>query len=574
LWALLTAPDDTAINVVAPYGYQGYTWYNNNLTQVLGKQQVLTLRPPPAVGTMVAVKLDPYNGYGCPQTLFAQLIDSLTVVANAGRDTSSCNRNPVPIGAIPKAGLVYRWTPAAGLSNPNIANPIASPDVTTTYVLTTNHDGGGCVSTDTVVVKASAINTSLQLIGKAIYCTGSGDSSILRVQPNDSIQWFKDNIPIRGANRTDYRATQTGVYRALLFNEEGCSLTTPEQKITISSIPVVNIAGPDNPNQCLVGNKYVFTNNTTNAVGNVAYKWTMGDGNQLLHKDVSYSYTKAGTYTVKVIASTSSVCADSTVFPVQIYQNAIADFSVKPVCINMPVQLINNTSDTGSSPISYLWNLGNGVVSNLRNPTLPVYSSGGVYPISLSVSTAQCPSPLNTVTHPLIIERPKPGTSYPEVYAVINFPLSLQARKLGDSVLWTPAINLDNPASFNPIFKGAADQLYTLAIKTSSGCIIVDTQLVKTVKNVEIYVPDAFTPNNDGKNDFIRPILRGIRQLYYFRVFNRTGQIVFESKTDRPGWDGNFKGIPQPTQAFVWMAEGIGVDGNIHRRKGTTILLR
>ncbi|MBA4140432.1 MAG: PKD domain-containing protein [Segetibacter sp.] len=566
--------DDTAVNVVAPYGYQGYTWYNNTQTQVLGKQQVLTLKPPPARGTTIAVKLDPYNGYGCQQTLFAQLIDSLTVVANAGRDTSSCNRNPVPIGALPKAGLVYKWKPAAGLSNPAIANPVANPDITTTYILTTNHDGGGCVSTDTVMVKASTIDTSLQLIGRAIYCTGSGDSSIFRVQPTDSIQWFKDNIPIKGANGTEYRVTQTGVYRALLFNAEGCSLTTSTRQINISSIPVVRIAGPANPNQCLVGNKFAFTNNSTNAVGNVAYKWTMGDGNQLTNKDVSYTYTKAGTYAVKMVASTSSVCADSSMSAIQVYQNAIADFSVKPVCINMPVQVINNTIDTLSSPVNYSWNLGNGTVSNLKDPVSPVYSSAGIYPISLSVNTPQCPSPLNTVTHPVIIERPKPGISYPEVYAVVNFPLPLKARQLGDSILWTPGINLNNPATYTPIFKGSAEQLYTIEIKTNSGCITIDTQLVKTVKNVEMYVPDAFTPNKDGTNDFLRPLLRGIKQLNYFRIYNRVGQIVFESKTDRPGWDGTFKGVPQPTQAVVWMAEGVGVDGILHRRKGTTLLLK
>lgn len=160
------------------------------------------------------------------------------------------------------------------------------------------------------------------------------------------------------------------------------------------------------------------------------------------------------------------------------------------------------------------------------------------------------------------------------MYAVVNFPLPLKARQLGDSILWTPGINLDNPATYKPTFKGSAEQLYTIEIKTKSGCVTIDTQLVKTVKNVEVHVPDAFTPNNDGTNDFLRPLVRGIKQLNYFRIYNRAGQILFESKTDRPGWDGTFKGTPQPTQAVVWMAEGVGGDGNIHRRKGTALLLR
>ena len=228
-------PDDTAVNVTAPYGYQGYTWYNNTFTQVLGTQQTITFTPPPIAGTTYAVKVVPYNGYGCLDTLYARLIDTLTVTANAGRDTLSCNHNPVPIGAISKPGLVYSWSPAAGLSNPHIANPLAAPDNTTTYILTTSHDGGGCIDTDTVVVRASIIDNSLQLTGSAMYCSDSGDSAILRVRPTDSIQWFKDNGIINGANQTDYRVTQTGAYYAMLFNNAGCSIST-KNKILLLTI--------------------------------------------------------------------------------------------------------------------------------------------------------------------------------------------------------------------------------------------------------------------------------------------------------------------------------------------------
>ena len=86
------------------------------------------------------------------------------------------------LGANSKPGLAYSWSPAAGLSNPKIANPLASPLSTTSYILTTSHDGGGCVNKDTVVVTASIIDTSLQLIGKDMYCADSGDSAILKGQ--------------------------------------------------------------------------------------------------------------------------------------------------------------------------------------------------------------------------------------------------------------------------------------------------------------------------------------------------------------------------------------------------------
>ncbi len=62
--------------------------------------------------------MTPYNGYGCLDTLYAVLIDTLTTVADAGNDIISCNNTPVQIGAKPKPGLTIRWSPANGLSNP------------------------------------------------------------------------------------------------------------------------------------------------------------------------------------------------------------------------------------------------------------------------------------------------------------------------------------------------------------------------------------------------------------------------------------------------------------------------
>jgi len=87
-------------------------------------------------------------------------------------------------------------------------------------------------------------------------------------------------------------------------------------------------------------------------------------------------------------------------------------------------------------------------------------------------------------------------------------------------------------------------------------------------------VPTAFTPNNDGLNDILRPTLMGVKELRYFRIFNRWGQMIFDTKTERSGWDGKVKGSPMPSQVVVWMMEGVGVDNNIYRRKGTSVLVR
>jgi len=397
-------PDDTLVNLTAPYGYQNYTWFNNTFTQQLGSAQTITFSPVPAVGSTYAVVVVPYNGYGCLDTLYAKLMDTLKVKSIAGDDVLSCNQNPVMIGGNSKPGLVYSWSPTTGLTNPSISNPLASPNVTTNYILSTRHDGGGCLHTDTVIVTASIIDNAMHLTGSASFCSDSEDSAILHVQPNYTVQWYKDDRAITGSSQKDFHVHQTGTYYAILTNHDGCTINTAKQDI--------------------------------------------------------------------------------------------------------------------------------------------------------------------------IIDSPIPGIRYPVQYAVIDQPLPLKARQIGINVLWNPGAYLNTPATFTPIFTGRYEQLYTIEMTTRGGCVTIDTQLVKTVKQAEIYVPTAFTPNRDGLNDYLNPIIMGIREIRYFRIFNRWGQLVYEMKNSDKGWDGTINGTPQPSQVVVWMVEGVGFDNRVYQRKGTTALVR
>ncbi len=566
-------PDDTHVDVVAPYGYQQYNWYNSSFTQLLGTSQVLSFMPPPAVGTTVAVIVTPYDGYGCLDTLYTTLIDNLVIIPNAGRDTVSCNGEGAPIGGLPKSGVVYSWSPPLGLTDPDVSNPYANPTVTTTYTLSTSSTGGGCRNSDIVLVTASLLDTSLQFSGKESFCLLSGDSAVMIVQPTDTIQWYKDNIPIAGANGTIYRILQSGTYRARLSSKAGCILFTASKTIDISSVPLPRFSTAV-PNQCLRGNNFIFINTSTNLLGPMRYRWTFGDGTEASTKDVTHTYIKAGTYRVKLIVNSNAICEDSSFMTIQVYPNAVPVFTAGTICLNLPIQLINNTADTLNSPINYAWSFGNGQFSNDRNPPPQVYGSPGVYPVVLSVSTVQCPTPVLSSLQYVIVEAPKPGKRYPTEVAVVNLPLTLQARPIGQSALWNPATSLSSNVVFDPVFKGNTEQLYTIEIRTAGGCRTVDSQLVKIVKEIAIYVPSAFTPDNDGLNDILKPTMYGIKTLNYFRVFNRWGQLLFQTNKFNSGWDGYLRSVRQESQTYVWMLEAIGSDGNKYVRKGTTILLK
>ncbi|MCU0394930.1 MAG: gliding motility-associated C-terminal domain-containing protein [Chitinophagaceae bacterium] len=566
-------PLDEEVTVSAPFGFQRYTWFNADMSRQLGTGQSITLRPPPPPGTTMNVQLVPYDGYGCPQTLTARLQANLNLTADAGSDTLSCNGAPVRIGSSPRAGLDYSWSPAVGLSNARTGNPIAIPPQTTDYVLTVKSPGGGCVDTDTVRVKASNLANSLEVLGRAQYCIGSSDSAILQVAATDSIRWFRNGQPIPGETLRRFRVSETGVYAAWLKDMDGCTATTPDQPVNISSIPKADFSA-NNAAQCLVGNRFSFANGSTNQVGTMQYHWDFGGAGISTDRQPAFSFAAAGTYAVKLVVSSSEVCADSLELPVTVYPNPVPAFDAVAACTNLPFAPINRTLDNIGSPVRYAWRYSTGFISDQRVPAVQVFTSPGPVTITLAVSSDQCPQPQQILTRTLRVESPQAARRYTTAFAVKGVPLTLEARRVGVSVQWQPATQLSDPNILKPVFKGTTDQDYTIVQMSEGGCVTVDSLLVQLVERADIHVPTGFTPNGDGLNDWLRPVPMGVAEIRHFRVFNRWGQVLYEARSEKPGWDGRINGVLQAAQTLVWMVEGVGLDGSIISKKGTTVLIR
>ena len=101
-----------------------------------------------------------------------------------------------------------------------------------------------------------------------------------------------------------------------------------------------------------------------------------------------------------------------------------------------------------------------------------------------------------------------------------------------------------------------------------------DSFSVKYYKGPSIYVANAFTPNGDGKNDIFKPTYIGITELKYFRVFNRNGQLVFETNQQTKGWDGNIHGEPSPEGTYVWEVSGKDYLGKWELKSGSVVLIK
>ena len=90
----------------------------------------------------------------------------------------------------------------------------------------------------------------------------------------------------------------------------------------------------------------------------------------------------------------------------------------------------------------------------------------------------------------------------------------------------------------------------------------------------DVFVPKVFTPNNDGINDIIKPVVPGLRNFRFFKIYNRWGNLVFMSTNPDAGWDGRYQGNPQPRETYLWMIEGEDLQGHTKRYSGMITLFR
>lgn len=248
------------------------------------------------------------------------------------------------------------------------------------------------------------------------------------------------------------------------------------------------------------------------------------------------------------------------------------------ICSNTPAVFTAIAINGGTAPVFQWQKNGITVGSNSNIYTDTNLSDGDVIKCLLK-SSLSCVTNINAESNSIVmtVNTAPANIRYPTVSTLIGQPLQLQARNLGGSVYsWVPSNYLSNPAIINPVFISGKEQEYRIHITTNTGCQVIDTQLVKISGKKGIYVPKAFSPNGDGTNDRLYPILVGITKLNYFRVFNRWGNLVFETNSSNPsaGWDGKIFGHPQPVETYTWTAEGIDIDGIIIRKSGNTFLIR
>jgi gliding motility-associated-like protein len=240
------------------------------------------------------------------------------------------------------------------------------------------------------------------------------------------------------------------------------------------------------------------------------------------------------------------------------------------ICYNTPA-FLHGTSD-GSS---WSWSPPNSLNdANILNPVS--HTPRTTYYVLSAFDTKGCPKPGRDTV--LVTVYPKMHISAgADTMVIVGQPLQLNATG-GETYSWSPGTNLSSTSIANPValFTSPFDLiLYKVVGFSEDGCADSAYISIKVFKSgPAVFVPTAFTPNNDGRNDLLRPIAVGMKSIENFSIYNRWGQLIFHTRVNGQGWDGRVNGQLQDTGTFVWMVKATDYQGRSYFQKGTLTLIR
>lgn len=240
------------------------------------------------------------------------------------------------------------------------------------------------------------------------------------------------------------------------------------------------------------------------------------------------------------------------------------------ICYNTSTRLNGRTDG-----LSWQWSPAN----RLSNPALldPVAFPPRTTPFVLTAfDNKGCPKPGRDTVVITVLPKMQVSAGH-DTAVIVGQPLQLLATG-GETYSWSPATNLSAANIANPValYTSPSEGIrYKVVAYDQYNCRDSAYITIKVFKTgPTVFVPTGFTPNNDGRNDVLRPIAVGIRQIEYFSVYNRWGQLLFTTSINGKGWDGKVNGQMQSTGSFVWMVKAVDYTGKAYFSKGVVTLIR
>ncbi|ULQ50660.1 PKD domain-containing protein [Flavihumibacter fluvii] len=307
--------------------------------------------------------------------------------------------------------------------------------------------------------------------------------------------------------------------------------------------------------------------------------WDFGDGTFSDLEDPVKIYSNPGTYLVTQKVTTETGCSNSYTDTVRVYRTPIpVILGPDEICVNNSIQFIAGTV-VPDSLTKWKWTYGNGTTS-IESSITNRYTIPGKETILLSAANLLGCS---NDTSKLVDIWPLPViTNVPEVVIPVGTGVSLPVTYSSnvETWKWEPPTSLsctNCPVPFaNPRFNTS----YKIAVVDSNGCKATSSIIVRVIcidKNY--FIPNTFSPNNDGQNDVFYPRGNGLDRIQSMRIFNRWGELVFDRKnfpanSKSDGWNGYIRGVPAQSDAYVYIIEVICDNAQIVTLKGNVTLIR
>lgn len=363
----------------------------------------------------------------------------------------------------------------------------------------------------------------------------------------------------------------------------GCS-DTAYFDVTVYPVPVASFTATPFSQQ--FPDATVTVTNTT-PPGSYSYAWSFGDGGTSTAQDPGdHTYSTWGTFTITLVVSTA-LCSDTAT------QIITIDPPVPTVgftgggdgCVPLTVSFTN----TSLGGVSYQWNFGDGGTSTADDPTY-TYNVPGTYTVTLTAFGLG--GAVNTISQAdIVVAHPRANAFFvlqPDEVLVPDQPVFTYNLSANASSYWWDFGDGSTSTEENPVHYYTAPGSYDVMLIANNEWNCPDTFLLAeaTTGTVagDLLFPNAFTPGNNGptdgvydptsfENDFFFPIHEGVED-YRLQVFNRWGELVFESVDVRKGWDGYYRDSPAKQDVYAWKAWARFSDGRETTLSGDVTLLR
>ncbi|MBK9731980.1 MAG: choice-of-anchor L domain-containing protein [Chitinophagaceae bacterium] len=381
----------------------------------------------------------------------------------------------------------------------------------------------------------------------------AGQSVTLSVNDADSYNWG----PTIGLSCTTCQnpvATPIGTTSYIVFITIGTCIASDTVTITVDN-PTPVQAGGDM--ELCFGQSVQL--NATNAT---FYTWTPATG---LSSTTVPNPTATPSVTTTYYVTGVNGCF-STTDTITVIVHPLPDVTVSPGFTVCPGDMVNLFASGG---ISYSWFPVNGVSNPDSASTTATVDFTTEY-IVLVTDNFGCVDtgkvlyttydiPDITISDDTLIYL---GNSYPIIVTG------------GTNYQWSPSTGLSSTNTADPIATPTETTTYTVTITTADGCILIDSVTVAVKYDALVEVASGFSPNNDGTNDVLHVLARGVFNLKHFYIFNRWGELVFETTDLAKGWDGKLKNEPQEVGVYVYSVDGTDIKGLTIQKHGSVTLLR